>query len=95
MTLLTPIGSDGDHLLRVTFDTRVNSLHSKKRQSLRLARMPTCLLDGSVRKVRNKSLFHFPITIWAMSRCHLRLHIPVKLEYVTDRTFKYPRLSLG
>ncbi len=74
MALSAPIGSDGYHLFGVTFDSGVDSLHSKKRIALWFGRMPTGLFYGSVRKVRHKSVLHFPVTIWAISRCHLALH---------------------
>lgn len=86
MTLLAPIGSDEDHLFGVTFDIRIDSLHSKKCQPLRLTRMPTCLLDGSVRKVRNKSVLHFSVTIRAAACCHCALHIQVEFAEVRERT---------
>jgi hypothetical protein len=41
--------------------------------------MPTCLLDGSVGKVRDKSVFHLSVTIWAASSCHGALHIQWEL----------------
>jgi len=87
MTFFAPIRSNGNHLFGITFHTGVNSLHSKKRQALRPARMPIGLLDGSVRKVRHKSVLHFPVTIWAKSLCHLALRILVYVVDVKDRTY--------
>lgn len=75
MTLPAPISSNGNDLFGITFDAGIDSLHSKKGQPLGLTGMPTCLLDGSVGKVRDKSVFHLSVTIWAASSCHGALHI--------------------
>ena len=48
MAFFAPIRSDGNYLFGITFNTRVNSLDSEKRQALRPSRMPTGLLDVSV-----------------------------------------------
>ena len=79
MALFAPIGSDGYQLFGVKFNTRVDPLHSKKSTAFWFGRMPTGLLYRSVRKVRHKSVLHFPITIWTRSNCHLALHILVDL----------------
>ena len=90
MARSAPVGSDWYRFAQVYFDTGIDSFDSKKCLAFRLAWVPTSLFDGPLPEVRRKSALHFPVTVRAVSSCHLHSHTLSNWVEVTERTLASP-----